>query len=79
MAFFLHFLLTHITVTLISAAIIMTFTTMEFVDYRRIHRDTSMIVDRSRGEKLTIRLNMTYPHVPCYRTLCSLFPKPSKS
>jgi len=52
--------------TLISAAIICTFTTMEFMDYRRIQRDTSMIVDRSRGEKLNIRMNITFPHVPCY-------------
>jgi len=52
--------------TLISAAIILSFTFMEFVDYRRVYTDTSLLVDRSRGEKLTVRLNVTFPRVPCY-------------
>ncbi|KAJ3834993.1 Sec1 family-domain-containing protein [Lentinula raphanica] len=52
--------------TLLSAAIILSFTVMEFVDYRRIYTDTSLIVDRSRGEKLTVRFNVTFPRVPCY-------------
>lgn len=52
--------------TLISIAIIFTFTTIEFVDYRRINHDTSMVVDKSRGEKLTVNLNITFPKIPCY-------------
>lgn len=52
--------------TILSAAIIMTFTTMEFLDYRRITTDTSIVVDKSRGEKLTVNLNITFPRVPCY-------------
>ncbi|TFK40537.1 Sec1-like protein [Crucibulum laeve] len=52
--------------TLISAAIILTFTTMEFFDYRRVNIDTSIVVDRSRGEKLTVNMNVTFPRVPCY-------------
>ena len=40
---------------------------MEFFDYRRVNIDTSVVVDRSRGEKLTVHLNVTYPRVPCYR------------
>jgi len=52
--------------TLVSFAIILSFTFMEFVDYRRIYTDTSLVVDRSRGEKLTVRLNVTFPRVPCY-------------
>jgi len=52
--------------TLVSAAIILSFTIMEFMDYRRIGIDTSVVVDRSRGEKLTVHLNMTFPRVPCY-------------
>ncbi|KAJ3796139.1 endoplasmic reticulum-derived transport vesicle ERV46 [Lentinula aff. detonsa] len=52
--------------TLLSAAIILSFTVMEFMDYRRIYTDTSLVVDRSRGEKLTVRLNVTFPRVPCY-------------
>jgi hypothetical protein len=64
-------------VTMVSAAIILSFTIMEFMDYRRIGIDTSVVVDRSRGEKLNVHLNMTFPRVPCYReflSLLSLFP-----
>ena len=53
--------------TLVSVAIILSFTIMEFFDYRRIDIDTSVVVDRSRGEKLTVHLNVTFPRVPCYR------------
>ncbi|KAI8978767.1 endoplasmic reticulum-derived transport vesicle ERV46 [Trametes punicea] len=52
--------------TLIAAAIILSFTTMEFFDYRRVNIDTSVVVDRSRGEKLTVKMNITFPRVPCY-------------
>ncbi|TDL22173.1 endoplasmic reticulum-derived transport vesicle ERV46 [Rickenella mellea] len=52
--------------TIISAAIILTFSMIEFIDYRSVFVDTSMVVDRSRGERLTINFNMTFPRVPCY-------------
>ncbi|EPS97540.1 hypothetical protein FOMPIDRAFT_1025000 [Fomitopsis schrenkii] len=52
--------------TLISAAIIIAFTTIEFLDYRRVNIDTSILVDKSRGEKLNVRMNITFPRVPCY-------------
>ncbi|TCD70879.1 hypothetical protein EIP91_001187 [Steccherinum ochraceum] len=52
--------------TLLSAAIIISITTMEFFDFRRVNIDTSIVVDRSRGEKLTAKLNVTFPRVPCY-------------
>ncbi|KAI0373709.1 Sec1-domain-containing protein [Pilatotrama ljubarskyi] len=52
--------------TLIAAAIIFSFTTIEFFDYRRVNIDTSIVVDRSRGEKLTVKMNITFPRVPCY-------------
>jgi endoplasmic reticulum-Golgi intermediate compartment protein 3 len=42
---------------------------IEFLDYRRTGIDTSVVVDRSRGEKLTVHLNVTFPRVPCYREL----------
>ena len=58
--------------TIIAAAIIFSFTTMEFLDYRRVVTDTSIIVDRSRGEKLTVNMNITYPRVPCYRECLSI-------
>ncbi|KAG6918770.1 hypothetical protein DXG01_011961 [Tephrocybe rancida] len=57
--------------TIISTAIILAFTTMEFLDYRRITIDTSIVVDKSRGEKLTVNLNVTFPRVPCYREFCT--------
>jgi len=52
--------------TLISACIILAFTTMEFFDYRTVGVDTSVVVDRSRGQKVSVKLNVTFPHVPCY-------------
>jgi len=52
--------------TLVSVAIILSFTLMEFLDYRRVDIDTSVVVDRSRGERLTVHLNVTFPRVPCY-------------
>ncbi|KAI0769911.1 Sec1 family-domain-containing protein [Fomes fomentarius] len=52
--------------TIIAAAIIFSFTTIEFLDYRRVNVDTSIVVDRSRGEKLTVNMNVTFPRVPCY-------------
>ncbi|KAI5118701.1 hypothetical protein M0805_003357 [Coniferiporia weirii] len=52
--------------TILSAAIILAFTTIEFLDYRRVNLETSIVVDRSRGERLTANLNITFPKVPCY-------------
>ncbi|TFY69920.1 hypothetical protein EVJ58_g126 [Rhodofomes roseus] len=52
--------------TILSAAIILAFTTIEFLDYRRVNIDTSILVDKSRGEKLNVRMNITFPRVPCY-------------
>ncbi len=61
--------------TLVSIAIILSFTIIEFLDYRRIGIDTSVVVDRSRGEKLTVHLNVTFPRVPCY---CELLHSPCR-
>lgn len=52
--------------TLVATAIILTFTGIEFFDYRRIGTDTSLVVDKSRGEKLTVHMDVTFPRVPCY-------------
>jgi hypothetical protein len=46
---------------------------LEFVDYRRVHLEPSILVDRSRGEKLVIEMDISFPRVPCYRKL-SLLP-----
>lgn len=61
------------TVTFISLSIILTSVMLEFIDYRRIHLEPSIIVDRSRGEKLVIEMDVTFPRVPCYRKLSPLF------
>lgn len=37
------------------------------MDFRKIHVDTSILVDRSRDEKLQVVFNLTFPRVPCYR------------
>jgi hypothetical protein len=42
---------------------------LEFVDYRRVHLEPSILVDRSRGEKLVIEMDVSFPRVPCYRKL----------
>ncbi|WVQ79012.1 hypothetical protein IAT38_001104 [Cryptococcus sp. DSM 104549] len=52
--------------TFISFSIILTSVMLEFVDYRRIHLEPSITVDRSRGEKLVIEFDMSFPRVPCY-------------
>ncbi|KAF8160191.1 Sec1-like protein [Pholiota molesta] len=52
--------------TIISAAVILSVMMIEFLDYRRVNIDTSIVVDKSRGEKLTVNLNITFPRVPCY-------------
>lgn len=52
--------------TILAAAIILAFSAVEFVDYRKVNIDTSIVVDKSRGEKLTVNLNVTFPKVPCY-------------
>lgn len=55
------------TVTFISLAIIAVSTILEFIDYRRVHLEPSIIVDRSRGEKLVVDMDIFFPRVPCYR------------
>ncbi|KAI0252398.1 endoplasmic reticulum vesicle transporter-domain-containing protein [Lactifluus subvellereus] len=55
-----------LAMALVSVAIILSFTLMEFVDYRRLDIGTSVVVDRRRGERLTVHLNVTFPRVSCY-------------
>jgi len=52
--------------TLCSFVLIVTLTVIEFVDYRRITLHPSILVDKSRGEKLVVNMNITFPRVPCY-------------
>ena len=54
------------TVTFISFSIIITSMMLEFIDYQRITLEPTLEVDRSRGEKLVINLDIYFPRVPCY-------------
>ena len=66
------------TLTLISFALIFTLTVVEFVDYRRVHLEPRIIVDKSRGERLVVHMNITFPRVPCYRASTSLSSPPTQ-
>ncbi|KAG0146743.1 hypothetical protein CROQUDRAFT_656907 [Cronartium quercuum f. sp. fusiforme G11] len=52
--------------TLASTILIITLILVEFIDYRKVHLDPSIVVDKSRGEKLIVEMNITFPRVPCY-------------
>ncbi|KNZ47073.1 uncharacterized protein VP01_66g5 [Puccinia sorghi] len=52
--------------TMASAVLIFTLILVEFRDYRQIHVQPSILVDKSRGEKLLVHMNITFPRVPCY-------------
>lgn len=56
-----------LAVTLFSFSLILLLTLVEFIDYRRVHLEPSILVDKSRGEKLVVNINITFPRVPCYR------------
>lgn len=53
-------------VTFLSFSIILASIMIEFIDYRRVTLEPTIIVDRSRGEKLEIDLDITFPRVPCF-------------
>ena len=72
-------------VTLVSACIIFWLLVLEIWDWRRIVVRNELVVDKDRGahpppptsvlslgERLHIRLNMTFPHLPC-ASMCSPF------
>ncbi|KAE8230159.1 hypothetical protein CF326_g4846 [Tilletia indica] len=52
--------------TFLSAFLILILTISEYRDYRRVQVKSSLVVDLSRGERLTANLNITFPRVPCY-------------
>jgi hypothetical protein len=52
-------------VTLGSLLIILYLVFCEFSDFRTIVRRPELIVDKSRGEKMEIHLNVTFPRMPC--------------
>jgi hypothetical protein len=52
-------------VTIISVALIVWLTLWEWIDYRSIEFRPELIVDKARGERLEIHLNISFPHMPC--------------
>lgn len=52
-------------VTIISVLIIFWLTLSEWWDYRSIDYRPELIVDKARGERLTINLNITFPQLSC--------------
>lgn len=52
-------------VTLASLLIILWLVWGEWADYRRVVVKPELIVDKGRGEKMEIHLNITFPRVPC--------------
>lgn len=52
-------------VTITSLVMIFFLITLELIDYRRVVMRPELIVDKSRGEKLTIHFNVTFPKMPC--------------
>jgi hypothetical protein len=53
-------------ITLTSFVLITFLTLGEFFNHLEIHENTELIVDKSRGERLVIDMNVTFPRVPCY-------------
>jgi hypothetical protein len=52
-------------VTLSSLLIILWLVWGEWADYRRVIVKPELIVDKGRGEKMEIHMNITFPRVPC--------------
>jgi hypothetical protein len=52
-------------VTLTSLIIILWLSWGEWADYRRVTISPELVVDKARGEKMEIALNISFPRVPC--------------
>lgn len=52
-------------VTIASLLIVLYLAWGEWADYRRIVVHPELIVDKGRGEKMEIHLNITFPKIPC--------------
>ena len=52
-------------VTLASLLIIFWLTWGEWADYRKVVVRPELIVDKGRGEKMEISMNVSFPRVPC--------------
>ncbi|KAG2235128.1 hypothetical protein INT48_006509 [Thamnidium elegans] len=54
------------SVTLISALIILSLVCSELIAYTTSTWRPSLVVDKSRKEKMPINFNITFPHMPCH-------------
>ncbi|KOS19244.1 Uncharacterized protein ESCO_000915 [Escovopsis weberi] len=52
-------------VTIVSLIVVLFLSWGEWKDYRRIVVHPELIVDKGRGERMDIHLNISFPHVPC--------------
>jgi len=52
-------------ITLTSLALILYLVMGEWRDYRRITVAPELVVDKGRGEKMEIHMNITFPRMPC--------------
>lgn len=52
-------------VTIISVLLILLLSMSEYADYRKIEYRPELAVDKARGAKMLINLNITFPHIPC--------------
>jgi len=52
-------------ITLTSLALILYLVMGEWRDFRRITVAPELVVDKGRGEKMEIHMNITFPRMPC--------------
>ncbi|KAK9456123.1 endoplasmic reticulum vesicle transporter-domain-containing protein [Dipodascopsis uninucleata] len=52
-------------VTIVSVVAIILLIVSEWNDYRRIENRPILVVDNTRGERMEINLNITFPSIPC--------------
>ncbi|KAE8147628.1 endoplasmic reticulum vesicle transporter-domain-containing protein [Aspergillus avenaceus] len=52
-------------ITIASLLVVLWLVWGEWMDYRRVVVLPELVVDKSRGEKMEIHLNMTFPRLPC--------------
>ncbi|CAE6428675.1 unnamed protein product [Rhizoctonia solani] len=52
--------------TILSATIILALALIEIIDYRRVDIKSDILVDTSYGQRMSVKMNITFPRVPCY-------------
>lgn len=52
-------------ITIASLVLILYLVLGEWTDYRRVTVHPELVVDKGRGEKMEIHMNITFPRMPC--------------